>query len=99
MDIELLLAVSRGQSPLDAYKNRIEILERQLSYERTENMLVLENIRTSTKSLKEQTIFMMMLLCIQIHRNGQLESCVRCLIGSHPILMLALLKDRATNGM
>jgi Mg-chelatase subunit ChlI len=44
-----------GTKPLDAYKNRIEILERQLSYE-DRNMLVLENIRTSTKSLKEQTI-------------------------------------------
>ena len=82
---------------LDAYRNRIEILERQLTRERTENMNVLDSIRTSTKSLKEQTIFMMMLLGIQIHRNGQLESCIRCLIGSHPILMLALLKDSATD--
>jgi hypothetical protein len=83
-------AVSRGQSPSMHTKQNRDF--RTSTRMRTENMLVLENIRTSTKSLKEQTILWWCCSAFKYTETGQLESCVRCLIGSHPILMLALLK-------
>jgi hypothetical protein len=54
-------------------RERVKELENQLAKER-ENLVILENVRFSTRSVRDQTVFMMIMLCLQTHRISMLEN-------------------------
>jgi hypothetical protein len=71
----------------------VKELENQLAKERAENLVILENVRFSTRSVRDQTVFMMIMLCLQTHRIV-LEKLTLELMRSHPIMLFYLFKER-----
>jgi hypothetical protein len=53
-------------------RERVKELENQLAKERGE-FVILENVRFSTRSVRDQTVFMMIMLCLQTHRISMLD--------------------------
>jgi hypothetical protein len=72
----------------------VKELESQLAKERAENLVILENVRFSTRSVRDQTVFMMIMLCLQTHRISMLEKLTLELMRSHPIMLFYLFKER-----
>jgi hypothetical protein len=74
-------------------RERVKELENQLAKERAENLVILENVRFSTRSVRDQTVFMMIMLCLQTHRISMLEKLTLDM-RSHPIMLFYLFKER-----
>ena len=78
-------------------QQRVKDLENQLEKERSENLTILENVRYSTRSVRDQIVFMMIMLCLQMHRITQLQALSVELMRSHPIMLFYMFKERSTS--
>lgn len=69
-------------------QSRCHAAERRLHAERGEHLAELQRVQTSFKAVSTQSMYMMMVLCIQFHRNAYLQGVLGKLISTHPIVWL-----------
>lgn len=75
-------------------RERVKELEDQLTNERSQHLMILERVRFSTRSVRDQTVFMMIMMCLQAHRISELEKLTLELLRSHPIMLFYMFKER-----